>query len=145
MGEVYYPPRHQIKTRLTPSEWRCIQLAIAGLCNKRIGSALGVQTGTVKAHLYNAMTKIGCHTRLQLYNALREGVPEHLRPRNLSEMQLKAVKMLRTGLSDEQVAHLLGVCVTTYKGRLQAARNKLGISSRVELLRHVDEEETCIT
>lgn len=39
---------------MTPRQSQVIQLAAQGLCNKRIASALGIATSTVKCHLATA-------------------------------------------------------------------------------------------
>lgn len=138
---IYYPPKAMESERLTRSEMRCVERAVRGETNKAISAELGIAVGTVKTHLYNAMLKMGCHTRLQLYLKMRDGLPPQHLPRTLSDTQLDAIKLLAQGFSDAMAAHTLGVAVTTYKGRLQAARAKLGLRSRLQLLHHIQAQE----
>ncbi|HWJ83103.1 MAG TPA: AAA family ATPase [Nocardioides sp.] len=55
---------------LTPSEQRVVELAVEGLRNKEIATALSVSVHTVERHLSNAFTKLGVTRRAQLATRL---------------------------------------------------------------------------
>jgi DNA-binding CsgD family transcriptional regulator len=58
--------RPQPSGSLTPSERRVVELAVKGLSNKEIASALFVTVHTVEAHLSHAYAKLGVRSRAQL-------------------------------------------------------------------------------
>ncbi len=54
----------------TEREGEILTMVVQGLGNKQIAAELGIHENTVKAHLYNAYTKIGVHTRGELMKAV---------------------------------------------------------------------------
>jgi len=54
----------------TEREGEIIALVVQGMGNKQIAAELGIHENTVKARLYNAYTKIGVHTRVELMKAV---------------------------------------------------------------------------
>lgn len=56
----------------TGREIEILTLVVEGYGNKQIAADLGIQENTVKAHLYNAYTKIGIHTRVELMKVVYE-------------------------------------------------------------------------
>jgi DNA-binding NarL/FixJ family response regulator len=51
---------------LTPRQWELVDMVSRGLSNKEIGLLLGLQEGTVKAHLHNIYQKTGVSNRTAL-------------------------------------------------------------------------------
>ncbi len=58
--------------RLTPQQFRVLELVAGGKLNKQIADALGIQERTVKAHLQAIFEKLGVRNRTQAGVALRE-------------------------------------------------------------------------
>jgi len=52
-------------TALTMREQAVLSLVVEGLCNKSIGTRLGITSGTVKSHLRSAFSKLGAASRTQ--------------------------------------------------------------------------------
>jgi DNA-binding NarL/FixJ family response regulator len=59
---------------LTPAEARVLALVVQGKTNKEIARELGIELGTVKAHLEHLLSKCNVNNRTELaVTALREG------------------------------------------------------------------------
>lgn len=54
---------------LTPKETEVLRLVAAGYSNKEISSALNKSEGTIKNHVSNILSKLGCETELGLFCA----------------------------------------------------------------------------
>ena len=52
--------------KLTPRENQVVSLLVAGKSNREIGAALGIDAGTVKAHMGRIMRKTGVGNRIEL-------------------------------------------------------------------------------
>lgn len=52
--------------RFTPREAQVLRLLVGGQCNRDIGAKLGIDSGTVKAHLGRIMRKAGVGNRVEL-------------------------------------------------------------------------------
>ncbi|MDE0853406.1 MAG: response regulator transcription factor [Nevskia sp.] len=59
----------------TPRESEVLKMVAHGLCNKRIGRALGIEEGTVKAHLKSILRKLDAASRTEAASiAIRRGL-----------------------------------------------------------------------
>ena len=56
----------EIAARFTPREIEVLRLLVAGQPNREIGAALGIDEGTVKAHVGRLMRKVGVDNRTAL-------------------------------------------------------------------------------
>lgn len=74
---------------LTRREEAVLGLVIEGLCNKSIGSRLGITSGTVKSHLRSAFSKLGAESRTQAVAIAHR--------RGLFELPASAVRAVRAG------------------------------------------------
>lgn len=82
MGQRIIPPRvaerlAQFTPRrdLTPREVEVLQFAARGMSNRDIGDAIGRTEGTAKAHLKNAMEKLGVQDRTEAVTvAVQRGI-----------------------------------------------------------------------
>ncbi len=54
----------------TEREAEILRMVIEGFSNKEAAYRLSISEGTVKTHLFNAFTKAGIHTRVELMNAV---------------------------------------------------------------------------
>jgi DNA-binding NarL/FixJ family response regulator len=61
-------------SRLTPQQFRVLQMLCSGLPNKQIGLRLNVTEATVKAHMRAIMEKFGANNRTQVVLAARPGL-----------------------------------------------------------------------
>ena len=65
-GTVIAPPGPDPRAAgLTPREREVLAHIATGLSNAEIGAALGIATGTVKAHVYALLAKLGVRDRVQ--------------------------------------------------------------------------------
>jgi DNA-binding NarL/FixJ family response regulator len=60
-------------SRLTPQQFRVLEMLCSGLPNKQIGLRLNVTEATVKAHMRAIMEKFGANNRTQVVLAARAG------------------------------------------------------------------------
>ncbi len=60
--------------RLTPQQFRVLEMLCSGLPNKQIGLRLNVTEATVKAHMRAIMEKFGADNRTQVVLAARPGI-----------------------------------------------------------------------
>jgi DNA-binding NarL/FixJ family response regulator len=61
-------------SRLTPQQFRVLEMLCSGLPNKQIGLRLNVTEATVKAHMRAIMEKFGANNRTQVVLAARPGL-----------------------------------------------------------------------
>ena len=61
-------------SRLTPQQFRVLEMLCSGLPNKQIGLRLNVTEATVKAHMRAIMEKFGANNRTQVVLAARPGI-----------------------------------------------------------------------
>ena len=54
------------EARLLPREMEVFHLVRRGACNKEIARQLHIEVRTVKFHVANMMTKLGCETRAEV-------------------------------------------------------------------------------
>ncbi|MBN2050158.1 MAG: helix-turn-helix transcriptional regulator [Spirochaetales bacterium] len=64
----------------TDREMAILSKVVEGLGNKQIAAELEINENTVKAHLYNAYTKIGIHTRVELMKVVYADSEETVKP-----------------------------------------------------------------
>lgn len=71
-GQLYFPPEianrlpEQLRQpKLTPREFRILQMIADGRSNKEIGDTLGIVEGTVKVHVTNLLNKLNAADRTQ--------------------------------------------------------------------------------
>lgn len=58
--------------RLTRRERQILQLVMAGLGTSEIAASVGISVSTARTHVKNVLSKLGAHTRLQLFAKVRE-------------------------------------------------------------------------
>jgi DNA-binding CsgD family transcriptional regulator len=61
--------------RLTPAEFRVLDLSLAGQANKEIAWELHISPRTVKFHLANIYAKLGIHGKMELLTSARVKEP----------------------------------------------------------------------
>ncbi|HTO07954.1 MAG TPA: LuxR C-terminal-related transcriptional regulator [Myxococcota bacterium] len=98
--------------------------------------------------LLTALAGSGEHNGEQLVTSLVRALEDGtfvvcVRPRaradGLSQRELEVARAFASGLSHKEIAESLGTSPATVRSQIRAAYEKLGISSKVELLRQVDE------
>jgi DNA-binding NarL/FixJ family response regulator len=81
-GQQYFPaeianrlPEQLRQSKLTPREFRVLQMIGEGKSNKEIGAALGIVEGTVKIHVTNILGKLQAADRTQAVTiAIKRGI-----------------------------------------------------------------------
>jgi DNA-binding NarL/FixJ family response regulator len=68
-------------TKLTPQQFRVVEMLCSGLPNKQIGLRLNVTEATVKAHMRAIMEKFGANNRTQVVLAARPALLRRALPR----------------------------------------------------------------
>ena len=63
LARTYFPAG---RVTFTDREKEVLELLVAGRSNKEIGSALGIEERTVKAHVAKLMRKVGVQNRIAL-------------------------------------------------------------------------------
>jgi len=81
-GQQYFPieianrlPEQLRQSKLTPREFRVLQMIANGKSNKEIGNELGIVEGTVKVHVTNILNKLHAADRTQaVTTAIKRGI-----------------------------------------------------------------------
>jgi DNA-binding NarL/FixJ family response regulator len=105
-------------------------LAGQGLSNRAIAEKLGLSEGSVKNHLHKIFRKLNLRHRIALVidhpNSVKQlGV--------LTDRQGRVATLVCRGLSNREIAKILGVTGGTVKIHLHEIYQKLGVHSRTEL------------
>jgi DNA-binding CsgD family transcriptional regulator len=58
--------------RLTAAETRAVRLLVEGATQKQVAQRLGISPSTVRNQLASVYDKLGCHSKIELLQALRD-------------------------------------------------------------------------
>lgn len=117
---------------LTPRERHVAELASRGLTNRQIAERLFLDERSVRVHLERVYEVMGVHGRAQLPASLT-GIVEsrsHAPQVPLTGRQESVVALVAEGLTNAQVADLLGTSVKTVEKHLRDVFARWGVSNR---------------
>ena len=143
---------------LTPTECATLKYLALGASNKDIGFALGLPAGTVSSSVTKVMKKLGVKRRVDLalladasrMDRLDPSVadgevgvlsidvrPDGFAAQGLSIVEIEVTSYVVRGWSNERIARERQVSARTIANQLRAIYQKLGITSRSQLVRAV--------
>jgi DNA-binding NarL/FixJ family response regulator len=135
---------------LSPTEMEVASDAVAGLSNAAIARKRGRSPRTVANQLQSIYRKLGVSSRAEMTAYLfsvgrtSTGEPPHAasdhgvslrRASTLSERERTIARLAACGKPNKLIAYELGLAQSTVATHLSAALRKLGLASRVEIIR----------
>jgi DNA-binding CsgD family transcriptional regulator len=105
-----------------------------GYTNAQIALATGRSVPAVRNLLARVFDKRGVRTRAQLVDGVLE-------TRGLTRREREIVEHLRTGLTNREIGEVLGISVNTVRNTLARLFEKVGVSTRSELMGALTAEE----
>jgi DNA-binding NarL/FixJ family response regulator len=148
---------HDRRARLTRRESEVLLLAAHGASNKSIASDLHVSLGAASSYLGTALRKIGLSSRVELV-ALHEARQsaryfEHdgracvvlsypwsgRRWKILTRAEREVASLVSRGVANRAIATARGTSPNTVANQIKSLFVKLGVSSRLDLVRLLDE------
>ena len=127
--------------QVTPREQQVLHLLTQGLSNKEIGGELNISLRTVKQHLRTLFLRTGIREgskRVKLACYAYEDESEVMTPSeglNPNETQISI--LVSEGLTNREIAKIVGASEQVIKNHLRRAFDKLGVWSRLELAMYV--------
>ena len=127
--------------QVTPREQQVLHLLMQGLSNKEIGGELNISLRTVKQHLRTLFLRTGIREgskRVKLACYAYEDESEVMTPSeglNPNETQISI--LVSEGLTNREIAKIVGASEQVIKNHLRRAFDKLGVWSRLELAMYV--------
>ncbi|HUM13825.1 MAG TPA: LuxR C-terminal-related transcriptional regulator [Myxococcaceae bacterium] len=112
---------------LTPREADVVQYVRLGYTNAQIALATGRSVAAVRNLLVRIFDKTGVRTRAQL-------VDGPVVTRGLTPRESEIVQHLRAGLTNREIGQTLGISVNTVRNTLARLFEKVGVSTRSELM-----------
>ena len=108
-------------------------MLLDGLTNADIAAVLFVSPHTVRVHVSRVLAAFGVASRFAL--AAQVSVAHDVPVADLTERQRAVVAELSTGATNAEIAARLGISVKTVEKHLHEVRRRLGVSTRVGVLR----------
>jgi DNA-binding NarL/FixJ family response regulator len=137
---------------LGPRAQQILDFAVSGLTARQIGERLGLSPRTVENHLRDIYLRLGVNNRAQLVRAAVGGQlvtaraeavatvePPAARRLELTATERQIAGLVSQALTNQQIAHRLDMSPHTVNYHLRQIFQKLGVSSRVELARLVQD------
>ena len=112
---------------LTPREADVVEYVRLGYTNAQIALATGRTVAAVRNLLVRVFDKTGVRTRAQL-------VGGRLITSGLTRREREIVEKLRTGLTNREIGRDLGISTNTVRNTLARLFEKVGVSTRSELM-----------
>jgi len=119
---------------LTPREADVVEYVRLGYTNAQIALATGRSVAAVRNLLVRVFDKTGVRTRAQLV-----GGP--LSTSGLTRREREIVEKLRTGLTNREIGRALGISTNTVRNTLARLFEKVGVSTRSELMGALSTED----
>jgi DNA-binding CsgD family transcriptional regulator len=112
---------------LSPREADVVQYVRLGYTNAQIALATGRSVAAIRNLLVRVFDKTGVRTRAQL-------VDGPLATRGLTRRESEIVQHLRAGLTNREIGEALGISTNTVRNTLARLFEKVGVSTRSELM-----------
>jgi len=112
---------------LTPRESEIVEYVGLGYTNGQIALATGRSVSAVRNLLVRIFDKTGVRSRAQL-------VSGPVVTRRLTPREREVVEHLRAGLTNREIGQLLGISINTVRNTLARMFEKVGVSTRSELV-----------
>jgi DNA-binding CsgD family transcriptional regulator len=119
---------------LTPREADVVEYVRLGYTNAQIALATGRSVAAIRNLLVRVFDKTGVRTRAQLV-----GGP--LSTSGLTRREREIVEKLRTGLTNREIGRALGISTNTVRNTLARLFEKVGVSTRSELMGALSTED----
>jgi DNA-binding CsgD family transcriptional regulator len=122
---------------LTASEREVARLALAGLANRSIAEARRSSVRTVANLLARVFRKLGVRSRAELAALAFDPPPCHhvAALAALSTRERQVLARVATGATNKLVAYEIGIAEASVASYLRRAALKLGVRTRVDLVR----------
>jgi DNA-binding NarL/FixJ family response regulator len=134
--------REQIMTNLdqvkvTPRNQQVLNLLVQGCSNKEIGGQLNISPHTVKQHLRTLFLRAGIFDgpkRVKLARYVHDGESTVVTPcQGLNPKESQISILVWEGLTNREIATIVGTSEQMIKNHLRRAFDKLGVWSRLEM------------
>lgn len=112
---------------LTPRESEIVEYVGLGYTNAQIALATGRSVSAVRNLLVRIFDKTGVRSRAQL-------VGGSVATRRLTPREREVVEHLRAGLTNREIGQVLGISINTVRNTLARMFEKVGVSTRSELV-----------
>ncbi|MCW5953452.1 MAG: hypothetical protein KIT69_14455 [Propionibacteriaceae bacterium] len=138
LGRRVEPRRGAGAQVLTTRELEVASMAAEGFTSRTIAQALSLSERTVQGHLRRAMRALDVRSRAALPAALAslpEAKPSAVPVAVLTRRQAEVAGLVRTGLSNAEIAAALGISVKTVEKHVAMIFDRWGVSSRTAVAR----------
>jgi DNA-binding NarL/FixJ family response regulator len=129
------------QVKVTPRDQQVLHLLTQGCSNKEIGGELNISPLTVKQHLRKLFLRAGIldgRKRIKLARYAHEDKVTVMTPcagLNLMESQISI--LVWEGMTNREIAKIVGTSEQMIKNKLSRAFDKLGVWSRLEMAMYV--------
>jgi DNA-binding NarL/FixJ family response regulator len=122
--------------KITPRDEQVLRLLAQGCSNKEIAGTLNISPRTVKQHLRTLFLRAGItegRKRVKLATAMyaKEQIDQ------LTRKEIQVSTLVWEGLTNREIAKIIGTTEQVVKNYLRTAFDKLGVWSRLELALYV--------
>jgi DNA-binding NarL/FixJ family response regulator len=142
VADLATEPESERLVPLSRAEREVVQLMLQGESNGAIAFRRGTSVRTIANQLSAAYRKLGVGSRAELARAILPSdsrslstMSERWSMQGLTPRECQVAAYVATGHSNKQVAITLGLSVSTAGAYAASAMHKLGVTTRVELVR----------
>lgn len=125
------------QVKVTPRDQQVLNLLVQGCSNKEIGGQLNISPRTVKQHLRTLFLRAGIldgRKRVKLARCVHEGDSAVMIPcKGLNPTESQISILVSEGLTNREIATIVGTSEQMIKNKLSRAFDKLGVWSRLEM------------
>jgi DNA-binding NarL/FixJ family response regulator len=140
MGEQIMTNLGQAK--VFPRDQQVLNLLVQGCSNKEIGDQLNISPSTVKQHLRMLFVRAGIldgRKRVKLARYAHNDKSTVMTPcAGLNPMESQISILVWEGLTNQEIAKIVGTSEQMIKNNLSSAFDKLGVWSRLEMAMYMD-------
>jgi DNA-binding CsgD family transcriptional regulator len=124
--------------KITPRDEEVLKLLAQGCSNKEIAGTLNISPRTVKQHLRPLFLRAGITDGAQArkvgHRRICQGADGVMQPRDqLTAKEIQVTTLVWEGLTNREIAKIVGTREQVVKNYLRTAFDKLGVWSRLEL------------
>jgi len=120
---------------LSPRESEIVEYVRLGYTNAQIALATGRSVAAVRNLLVRIFDKTGVRSRAQL-------VGGQVTTKGLTRRESEVVQHLRGGLTNREIGRVLGISINTVRNTLARLFEKVGVSTRSELMGTLADQES---